>query len=169
MQSVNRQGFTLIELLVVVAIIGLLATLATIGLNNSRKKARDVKRKADISQIAKALELYYNDNSRYPTTASYGESNLSGWDTSYIDGDNDGIYFMDFLEENNITKNIKDPINDASHHYRYYFYANDTYGCEGPFYVILAYGLETSIGDSDTVCYTPWAGNNNVYVVVGGQ
>jgi len=44
----TRKGFTLIELLVVIAVIGLLATIVSVSVNNARVKARDVKRKSDI-------------------------------------------------------------------------------------------------------------------------
>ena len=64
----SKQGFTLIELLVVVAIIGLLATLSIVALNNARARARDARRVADIKQIQTALELYYNDLGSYPST-----------------------------------------------------------------------------------------------------
>ena len=64
----NQKGFTLIELLVVVAIIGLLATLSIVALNNARARARDARRVADVKQIQTALELYYNDYGIYPAT-----------------------------------------------------------------------------------------------------
>lgn len=63
----NEPGFTLIELLVVIAIIALLASVVFLGLNSARQKSRDVKRIADMNQMSKALELYYNDNFAYPT------------------------------------------------------------------------------------------------------
>lgn len=66
-------GFTLIELLVVIAIIGVLSTLAIIALGSARLKARDSKRVADLSQIGKALELYYSDNNYYPTLITPGQ------------------------------------------------------------------------------------------------
>lgn len=65
-----RKGFTLIELLVVIAIIGLLATLAVVAFGATRQRARDAKRKADIVNIQKALDLYYADNGAYPSSAS---------------------------------------------------------------------------------------------------
>jgi len=65
----KNKGFTLIELLVVIAIIGLLASVVLLALNSARAKSRDAKRIADMRQIATALELYFNDNSGYPTYA----------------------------------------------------------------------------------------------------
>jgi prepilin-type N-terminal cleavage/methylation domain-containing protein len=51
----KRKGFTLIETLVVIAIIGIIASIILISLVSVRNKARDVKRKAEISQIARFL------------------------------------------------------------------------------------------------------------------
>jgi prepilin-type N-terminal cleavage/methylation domain-containing protein len=64
----NRKAFTLVELLVVIAIIGLLSTVAVVSLSSSRTNARNMKRKADLVQISKALELYYSQNGTYPST-----------------------------------------------------------------------------------------------------
>src|SRR6056297_1325722 len=62
----DKKGFTLIELMVVVAIMGLLAALAVISLNNARQRARDARRISDVKQVQTALELYYLDNQEYP-------------------------------------------------------------------------------------------------------
>lgn len=62
----HKKGFTLIELLVVVAIMGMLAALAVVALNNARARARDARRVSDIKQIQTALELYFLDNYDYP-------------------------------------------------------------------------------------------------------
>lgn len=62
----STQGFTLIELLVVIAIIGILSSVVLSSLNSARAKARDTKRKQDTVQVRIALELYFDDNRRYP-------------------------------------------------------------------------------------------------------
>ncbi|MDD4412367.1 MAG: DUF1566 domain-containing protein [Patescibacteria group bacterium] len=70
MKLKNLKGFTLIELLVVIVIIGILATLTTVGLSTARVKARDAKRISDIKQMQTALELYYNEENTYPPTSA---------------------------------------------------------------------------------------------------
>ena len=61
MQNKHSKSFTLIELLVVVALIALLASIVVVSLQDVRAKARDARRKQDIVQIMKALEMYYVD------------------------------------------------------------------------------------------------------------
>jgi len=63
-------GFTLIELLVVISIIGILISLSLFGIQNSRKSARDAKRKSDLESIRSSLEMYKADNGKYPSTSS---------------------------------------------------------------------------------------------------
>jgi len=72
MKNMNKKGFTLIELLVVIAIIGLLSTLAVVALGNARQKARDARRLSDLKQLQTALELYYTDQTAYPSTLDTG-------------------------------------------------------------------------------------------------
>ncbi|MFA7702645.1 MAG: prepilin-type N-terminal cleavage/methylation domain-containing protein, partial [Patescibacteria group bacterium] len=72
----SRRAFTLIELLVVIAIIGVLATISVIALSNARAKSRDAKRVGNMKQIQTALELFYNDNARYPTLEEWSSGTL---------------------------------------------------------------------------------------------
>jgi len=62
----HKRGFTIIELLVVISIIGLLSSMVLVSLDNARIKARDAKRQSDLSNISRALELYYSNHDSYP-------------------------------------------------------------------------------------------------------
>lgn len=62
----SKNGFTLIELLVTVFIIGVIAMLVVINTVQIRKKSRDTKRKADISDVANAIEMYYSSKHQFP-------------------------------------------------------------------------------------------------------
>jgi len=93
-KSNKKVGFTLIELLVVIAIIGLLSTLAVVALNSARQKARDAKRVADIKQVQTALELFFSENSGYPSfTTSPG--NTLGEDIDCGGGTGDACTCLD--------------------------------------------------------------------------
>ena len=76
-KSFKKQGgFTLLELLIVIVIIGILALLIIPNITSAPKKARDTKRKTDITTIRKGLEEYFVNNNVYP--ASSGVVGTSG-------------------------------------------------------------------------------------------
>lgn len=66
-----KHGFTLIELLIVITIIGTLAGLAVASYGTAQEKGRDSRRKSDVDNISKALELSKQDSPgsyTYPQT-----------------------------------------------------------------------------------------------------
>lgn len=69
-----KRGFTLIELLIVIVIMGILAAIV-VGLvaTNSKNRANDARKKADMREIQTALEQYFVDNDVYPTSANMSE------------------------------------------------------------------------------------------------
>ena len=69
MNNSIKKGFTLVELLVVIAIIGILASIIVVSVSSARVKARDARRKADLTQVTAAIQLYYADNHAYPAPA----------------------------------------------------------------------------------------------------
>ncbi len=81
----HYEGFTLIEILVVVAVIGLLAAVITVALKSARASARDTKRKDDIGQVRKAIDLYYQEYGIYPST-SVGTGPTALSDSLFVQG-----------------------------------------------------------------------------------
>ena len=65
----DQSGFTLIELMVVIAIVGILSSIAVISMSNSRSKARDSRRMADITAMQEAVELYMESHATPPDPA----------------------------------------------------------------------------------------------------
>ena len=66
-KSLKKQGgFTLLELLIVIVIICILALLIIPNITSAPKKARDTKRKTDVTTLRKGLEEYFVNNNAYP-------------------------------------------------------------------------------------------------------
>lgn len=65
----HRNSFTLIEILVVIAVLSGLVTLLVPNFMEIRMKARDNRRKSDLTNIQKGLELYKQNKTpiAYPT------------------------------------------------------------------------------------------------------
>lgn len=65
-QKKHVSGFTIVELLIVIVVIGILAAITIVAYNGVQTRAADTARITKIKDIAKAIELYYVDNGRYP-------------------------------------------------------------------------------------------------------
>lgn len=83
----STSGFTLVEILIVVIIITILASIVAVSYNGAQGRARDSDRRADIANITKALEMYYDDNGAYPipsaTSSVIGNTWYSSGDASW--------------------------------------------------------------------------------------
>jgi prepilin-type N-terminal cleavage/methylation domain-containing protein len=66
----NKKGFTLIELLVVVAIIGILASVVLVSLNNARSKGSDAAIKSNLANARNQAEILYDRWGNYAVDAT---------------------------------------------------------------------------------------------------
>ena len=134
----SQKGFTLIELVIVVSILAILAGVMVPRLASRAAKARDARRLADMRALVTAIESHYADTGRYP---DFNENaSIGGWDVSF-----DGNFINDLTNKGYLPEPARDPLNDESHHYRYYRYDQGSYGCESntPFYVLGVKRFET--------------------------
>ena len=119
-KSLKKQGgFTLLELLIVIVIIGILALLIIPNITSAPKKARDTKRKTDITTVRKGLEEYFVDNNVYPAssgTVTAGGTTLAELTTGSApiiktlpqDPKNTGVYLYTYTPANtNSTYTLK--------------------------------------------------------------
>jgi general secretion pathway protein G len=61
-------GFTLVELLVVLALISLLAGMAVVQYRNGVRHSEESVLRTDLFRIRDAIDQYYADKNRYPTS-----------------------------------------------------------------------------------------------------
>lgn len=64
------RGFTLIELLVVISIIAILSAALMPAVSSSLDRARVTECRSNLTQLALALRMYYNDYGAYPRELS---------------------------------------------------------------------------------------------------
>lgn len=65
-----NKGFTLMELMIVIVIMGILVAVGLTSYKSTQTKSRDIRRKNDLAQIAKALHLFLLDYGVYALDTS---------------------------------------------------------------------------------------------------
>jgi len=141
--SKNTKGFTLIELLVVVAIVGILSSVVLSSLGLARSKSRDARRAQDIKQIQNALELYFTDNGRYPSSGGAISPN-SGWtNSSDSSWNNLKIALSPYISD--LSKDPKQSSDTSSWGIGGQAYSYYSTSCSNGYYMIV-YGLENPKG-----------------------
>jgi general secretion pathway protein G len=90
----NQRGFTLVEMLVVITIIGLIMGLIGPRVLNYMSESKVKTARIQIQSFGSALDLFYLDAGRYPSTAEglaalvRPTGGLSGWAGPYLKGGN---------------------------------------------------------------------------------
>lgn len=74
----QRDAFTLVELLVVIAVLATVIGLALPNFLGARSRARDARRKGELTQLRTAMQLYFNDYKQYPSNSVMGGINGCG-------------------------------------------------------------------------------------------
>lgn len=120
--------------------IGFLAVLFLSGFDMIKAKARDMKRRADISVLIKALALYHDKYGRYPDSIN----DWQGWDLSIGYNGGQASFINKLTEDGSVDRGIKDPINDPVYHYRYQKFRVGDLGCPNSFYILQAANFELS-------------------------
>jgi general secretion pathway protein G len=88
----DQRGFTLVEMLVVITIIGLIMGLVGPRVLNYLGEAKAKSSRIQIQSFASALDLFYLDAGRYPSSAEgltalvRASGGLSAWNGPYLKG-----------------------------------------------------------------------------------
>jgi general secretion pathway protein G len=88
----SERGFTLIEILVVITIIGLIMALVGPRVLNYLTEAKAKAAKIQIESFSSALDLFYLDAGRYPTSSEglaalvQSPGNVASWNGPYLKG-----------------------------------------------------------------------------------
>lgn len=77
-RKTGSAGFTLIELLIVLAIVAILAAVALPSYSEYVKRSRVVEATSGMAARQAQMEQYFQDNLKYPTTATSGCTALLG-------------------------------------------------------------------------------------------
>ncbi|CCD95853.1 putative General secretion pathway protein G precursor (PilD-dependent protein pddA) [Bradyrhizobium sp. ORS 375] len=90
----GQSGFTLVEMLVVIAIIGMIMGLIGPRVLSSLNESRVKTARIQIQSFSSALDLFYLDTGRYPTSSEglaalvRPASTIPGWAGPYLKGGN---------------------------------------------------------------------------------
>lgn len=163
----KKSGLTLIELLVTVTVLVTLLSVLFAAVNPPAQfqKIRDGKRKADLDQVKKALQVYFEDNGRYPpstgTTPGLTPYQLENQSTTPAPWGGTG--FSPFMS--NLPS---DPLSSTTN--RSYVYYSDTLGQTYLLYTNLERGSNdpNSCPNADS-SHCPNAQNNMDQICSGGS
>lgn len=115
----KKQGFTLMEILIVIAMLGILATIIFGSYLSSLKKGRDSRRKQDLEQVSRALELYYSEQGRYPEESEV----IFGQKLDNPNSDDGDIFYMKQLPLDPMSNYQYDYVVDVSDYQSYQLYS----------------------------------------------
>ncbi|MCD4704769.1 hypothetical protein K8R66_01700 [bacterium] len=138
----NGKGInSLLSTALLVSIVICAVVVLGIYMNDRWKVMRDIRRKGDIKQVDKIVELYLLNYGKLPENQSDNE-----WDSSYDPQTKNKTLFKS-LQDLNLISSIFDPKNDEVYNYRYHKFKAYEYGCNRSFAIFQVTGFEDEVDD----------------------
>jgi prepilin-type N-terminal cleavage/methylation domain-containing protein len=137
----RKDGFTILELLIVAIIIGVLLALVFTTYAGIREKERNTQRQNDITTLQSKLELYYAENSKYPT---FAEMTSPTWLA-----DNQKIIAVTLLQDPSSSSALL-VSSPKPHAYAYIVTASDGSSCDNVSKVCAEYTLTATLEGGGT-------------------
>ena len=132
-EILNRLSYRKLQFLLAILIVLFLSSFFLVFFKNAQAYSRDAKRRADISQIVKALDLYHDKHGYYPKENS---DDNQGWENSITSTGSDNNNFLSILKKEKFIDHIPfDPINNVIYYYRYQRFTKEDTGCKN-FYIL---------------------------------
>jgi prepilin-type N-terminal cleavage/methylation domain-containing protein len=125
MNYIIQKGFTLIELLLIISIIGFISSIVLVTTDSAKADARDANRIQNIQNLAKTIEIYYNDNNHCPPEIR-GSGNGWGWSFSFDDWASYGGLKSELVPKY-IASMPKSVGNESNNYYTYTYAAENAY------------------------------------------
>jgi prepilin-type N-terminal cleavage/methylation domain-containing protein len=115
----NNKGFSLVELLIVILILAVITGIAIPAYSLITARANEASTEAEMTNIAKSLEIYNSDNQAYPISGEYPDilidndylndfSNLDAWETAYSYTSDGTSYILNSSGMDKISGNSDD-------------------------------------------------------------
>jgi len=123
-----------------IVIVACVAILFFASFDDIQAKARDTRRMSAVSDINRALELYFDRYGHYPEVidTDYGE-----WDTTFEPGGTKVEFIPQLVEEKILNSVPRDPINNKIYFYRYQKFPKGSFGCAKAFVIFQVFNFET--------------------------
>lgn len=138
MPELNNFTSNRLQKLAAVVFIGFMLVLFLSGFDIIKAKARDIKRRADVAVLTKALSLYHDKYDKYPDSIN----DWQGWDLSIGYNGGQAGFINKLAADGLVDREIKDPINDPAYYYRYQKFQAGGYGCPNSFYILQVASFE---------------------------
>ena len=165
----TKKSFTLIELLLAMALLSILIVLLLGNFNTTLKRGRDQQRKNDLSQVQKALELYYEENQSYPAfdvispnpSKKLCKSQLCGGGTT------ESVYMVKTPKDPSAAytyKYVYEAVALPSYYYLYSYIENDLDQGSGVSIKGYSTGVKCDAANSTTLCRY-YVGSSNAAIL----